>query len=86
MPIPWGIIAKPGTTRQNKTGSWRTYRPVVDLEKCTSCGTCELFCPEGIIVIEKPEKYKTDYDFCKGCGICAEVCPYKALGMEMEVK
>lgn len=86
MSLPDGLIALPGSSRANKTGSWRTFRPVVDEEKCIACSTCVPFCPEGIIVVTREDKYRTDYDFCKGCGICAQVCPVQALRMEREVR
>jgi len=87
MKIP--VIAKPASTKINKTGGWRTYIPRTDFEKCISCGTCSRVCPEGCIeMIKKTDKLKpkTDYDFCKGCGICAEECPVKCIKMELEVK
>lgn len=82
--IPLLQFAEPGTTRKNKTGSWRTFYPVCDQDKCTACTTCESFCPEGIITITKETKYQADMDYCKGCGLCAEVCPVNAITMERE--
>ncbi|MEM3400068.1 MAG: 4Fe-4S binding protein [Candidatus Micrarchaeia archaeon] len=86
MKVP---ISKPNTSRQKKTGDWSTKKPSVDKEKCIRCGTCVLYCPEGIIRIipnDKNVKPKdkdiiTDYDYCKGCGICAAVCPVKCIKM-----
>lgn len=87
MKIP---LSKPGTSKENKTGSWRSFRPKLDKEKCIKCGICEDFCPEGCISgirgNEKPEFPVTDYDYCKGCGICAEQCPKKAIAMNEEKK
>ena len=73
-------VRNPGSTRRNKTGSWRTFKPVADKEKCIGCGICYLYCPDGCITLE----YDPDYDYCKGCGICAEECPVKAITMERE--
>jgi len=84
--MPLLFFAEPGSTRKNKTGSWRTFRPVCDLELCTACTLCEGFCPEGIITVTKEEKYHADMDYCKGCGLCAEVCPVGAITMEREVQ
>jgi 2-oxoacid:acceptor oxidoreductase gamma subunit (pyruvate/2-ketoisovalerate family)/2-oxoacid:acceptor oxidoreductase delta subunit (pyruvate/2-ketoisovalerate family) len=66
------------------TGDWKTYMPVCDLEKCTTCLTCVMFCPEGAIKW-RPEmgKIEFDFSFCKGCGICANECPTKAITMKM---
>jgi 2-oxoacid:acceptor oxidoreductase delta subunit (pyruvate/2-ketoisovalerate family) len=66
------------------TGDWKTYMPVRDLEKCTTCLTCVMLCPEGAINW-RPEKGKIEFDlsFCKGCGICANECPTKAISMKI---
>lgn len=86
MKIPY---SKPGTSRENKTGSWRTEKPVVDKKNCIKCNMCVMFCPEGCI--DGPDKNpkevaKIDYDYCKGCGICANVCPPKCIKIEYEEK
>ena len=30
------VVKEPGSTRKNKTGSWRTFKPVADKDKCIS--------------------------------------------------
>jgi len=87
------LTAKPGTSSQVKTGSWRELSyPETDHEKCIGCAMCEMACPEGICfkVGEQNSKgkffYEADLDYCKGCGICAEVCPVKAITMKEEKK
>lgn len=79
------VITEPGSTIKNKTGVWRTLKPVVDRNKCDGEGTCWMFCPDNAIII-KNGKAVVDYDFCKGCGICASVCPVKAIKMVKEEK
>ena len=66
------------------TGDWKTYMPVLNLEKCTTCLTCVMLCPEGAIKW-RPElgKIQFDFSFCKGCGICANECPTKAIAMKL---
>lgn len=81
-----GAVVAPCTTLANKTGSWRTFRPVVDHEKCISCGTCEKFCPDMAIKDVGEGRYEVDLDYCKGCGICAEECPVDAIEMKKEEK
>ncbi|MEE8360047.1 MAG: 4Fe-4S binding protein [Candidatus Omnitrophota bacterium] len=66
------------STRNNKTGTWRTIKPIVLEKKCTSCLLCWKFCPEPCITMENGIPV-IDYDYCKGCGICIEVCPSKAI-------
>ncbi|MDR2699250.1 MAG: 4Fe-4S binding protein [Nitrososphaerota archaeon] len=69
------------------TGDWKTYMPVCDFEKCVTCLTCVMLCPEGAIRW-KPELGQITFDlsFCKGCGICANECPTKAITMNMPEK
>lgn len=69
----------------NKTGVWRSMRPVIDMEKCISCMICWKFCPDACIIIED-DKPVIDMDYCKGCGICAEECPRKAIRLVEEGK
>ena len=79
MKIPY---SKPGESLQNKTGSWRTFKPVVS-DKCVRCGMCVTFCPEIAIKLGE-KKAEINYDYCKGCGICSNVCPVKAIEMVRE--
>ena len=85
MALRIGCAAAPGQAQDNKTGSWRVFRPNFDAEKCTSCGMCQLVCPEGCVKAADGE-YRPDYDFCKGCGLCAKECPAEAITMETEEK
>lgn len=85
MALRVGCAAAPGQARENRTGSWRVFRPVYDHEKCTSCGMCQLVCPEGC-VFETAKKHDPDLDFCKGCGLCAKECPAAAITMIKEEK
>ncbi len=64
---------------------WRTFRPVIDHDRCIDCLKCFLVCPDGAIDKSGP-LLAVDYDFCKGCGICAHECPVKAIEMIKEVK
>jgi len=73
-----------GTMRVNKTSSWRSIKPVIDPEKCISCGICWKFCPEPAIFPTSPPTI--DYDYCKGCGICIEECPKDAISSVKEGK
>ncbi len=83
--LPCGaIIEDLGAVLNNKTGAWRSMRPVWNEEKCISCLTCWIYCPEGSIVVEDGKMTGIDYDYCKGCGICAKVCPTKVHAIDME--
>lgn len=71
----------PGWSRDNRTGSWRTEKPVLDRTRCTKCSLCWLYCPEGCVA---DGTFDVDYAYCKGCGICAAECPTDAMKMEPE--
>jgi 2-oxoacid:acceptor oxidoreductase delta subunit (pyruvate/2-ketoisovalerate family) len=77
-------ISTPPEEGLTTTGSWRTYRPVMNHKKCTKCLTCWLFCPEGAVRLTKEAGPKIDLKYCKGCGICAEECPTKSIEMRFE--
>lgn len=81
------ITAVPGSSRENKTGSWRTEkRPHYLRKNCIACRLCVLICPEGIVSGEKKNEFGVDYDYCKGCGLCAVVCPKDDIEMVPEHK
>ncbi len=63
--------------------SWRTEKPVIDVDTCIFCLRCYLVCPEGTIYQDN-DTLHVDYDFCKGCGICANECPKKCIAMVRE--
>jgi pyruvate ferredoxin oxidoreductase delta subunit len=69
------------------TGDWKTYMPIHGTEKCVSCLTCAMLCPEGAICWKADTKtLEFNLDYCKGCGICANECPVKAISMSMPEK
>jgi pyruvate ferredoxin oxidoreductase delta subunit len=86
-------ISFAGVTKEsmekNKTGTWRTFRPVIT-DKCTGCGICVSVCPEQCIQLvdrndgKFKKKSQVNYDYCKGCLICANECPFKAIIKERE--
>jgi pyruvate ferredoxin oxidoreductase delta subunit len=73
-------MSRPQTGAAGKTGTWRTFKPVLDKNSCNSCGNCVLYCPESCI----DRDLDIDYDYCKGCGICANECPKKSIKMVRE--
>jgi pyruvate ferredoxin oxidoreductase gamma subunit len=83
QPIHFAAVTGPRTALAYPTGAWRYNRPIYDLEKCTGCGFCEMYCPDTCVLVEN-RKYYPDYEYCKGCGICARECPADAIRMVME--
>lgn len=78
-----GAITRTASALQNKTGSWRAFRPVVDQSKCIKCELCSVYCPDNSIHNEGGKR-AVNLDYCKGCGICSKVCPVKAITMKEE--
>jgi len=62
---------------------WRTFRPIINQEKCTACWLCYLLCPDAAI-FKNNNKATINYSFCKGCGVCAKACPMNAIDMAKE--
>jgi pyruvate ferredoxin oxidoreductase gamma subunit len=80
MPYEPALVSSPtinaiGNTPLRKTGNWRCFKPVWDLDLCTKCTICAQKCPEGCISIDEEGYPVVDYDNCKGCLICVEECP-----------
>jgi pyruvate ferredoxin oxidoreductase delta subunit len=80
--IPMGGVSWK-SSEEYLTGDWRTFRPVIDKEKCTKCLICWIYCPDSSIRWDGKE-VKINYDYCKGCGICAKECPVDAIEMIKE--
>ena len=53
--------------------------PVVDSQKCTLCGLCEVSCAYG--AISRAKELRIDQEKCFGCGLCISRCKQKALRM-----
>ena len=83
-----GLVFEAGNSAEYETGGWRSRRPIIDLEKCTHCMFCWIFCPDGAIQVENSKVVGIDLKHCKGCGICAVECPRKVITMvdESEAK
>ena len=76
-----GGLTEAASSLKFETGSWKSFKPVVDFKKCIHCMICVVDCPEYCIPSKDGKRKETNLDFCKGCGICAEVCPVKCIEM-----
>jgi 2-oxoacid:acceptor oxidoreductase gamma subunit (pyruvate/2-ketoisovalerate family)/2-oxoacid:acceptor oxidoreductase delta subunit (pyruvate/2-ketoisovalerate family) len=63
------------------TAAWRTFTPVIHLERCTKCNFCWKFCPDDAIEFDPQGFPRIRLAYCKGCGICAAECPPKTIEM-----
>ena len=79
-----GLILEAGNAEHYNTGNWRAKRPVMNLEECTNCLFCWLYCPDISILVEDGKVVGVDLEHCKGCGICAQVCPKECIEMIAE--
>lgn len=79
-----GLVDEAGNSTSYETGAWRTFRPIIDMEKCIHCMFCWLYCPDGSILVENSKVIGIDLKHCKGCGICAAECPKKVITMVEE--
>lgn len=77
-------VTEPGSARYNRTGDWRSSRPIWEYKKCVKCGVCTLVCPEGCITMQKDGTPLSDMEYCKGCGICVAECWTGCIEMEEE--
>lgn len=84
-----GVITTPGNSATKDLSATRSgWIPVLDRSICTSCGECDITCPDYVMVWgeEKDEKgkekrtlLKYNYQYCKGCLRCVEICKFHAL-------
>lgn len=82
--MPLTPLSRPRVGSTGNTGSWRTFKPVVDIGKCSGCRICWIYCPESCIELNEKSQPRINYNYCKGCGICAHECPLKIIKMERE--
>ncbi|RLF88328.1 ferredoxin [Thermococci archaeon] len=85
MDMLYTPLSTPSKGSIGKTGGWRTYKPMVQEDKCVGCNLCVTICPDNTIKLNERKKAFVDYEYCKGCGLCAQVCPTNAIRMEREV-
>lgn len=67
------------TSLHMDTGAWRILRPVINQERCSRCGLCHTYCPDGAISNDKNGYPCIDYSHCKGCLICLVQCSLHAI-------
>jgi len=78
------IVTELGSSREYRTGDWRSQRPTYNFNKCIKCGLCQIYCPEGCIGQNAEGYFQSNLFWCKGCGICSRECPTKVISMVNE--
>ena len=78
------IVTEPGSSREYRTGDWRSQKPTYDFRKCIKCGVCQIYCPEGCIGQNAEGYFQANLYWCKGCGICSKECPTRVITMVNE--
>ncbi len=54
-------------------------KPVVDVDTCVGCGSCEADCPAGAIKVDDDGHAVVDTDACVECLACIDNCPAGAI-------
>jgi len=58
-------------------------RPVVDEEKCITCGLCKEVCPADPNCYEIADKAKVVHpESCTECNACVDQCPTQAIELK----
>ena len=65
-------------SRGGKLEMHSSSKPLINEEKCVSCGMCIKGCSQSAISYNSRKKAEIDYDLCTGCGQCVAVCMYNA--------
>lgn len=89
-----GVIQNAANSiHKDLTVSRSGWVPVLIRNKCTSCGECDITCPDYCFewTSEKDKKGKDvqklvriDYMHCKGCLRCVDICKFEALVSRVE--
>ena len=89
-----GVITTPGNSiHKDLTVSRMGWIPVLLLDKCTSCGECDITCPDYCFEWSKGTDKKGKevmnldkiiYKHCKGCLRCVDICKFDALISKVE--
>jgi len=60
-----------------KENSKQIYKAVVQRDRCTACGICQMLCPVGAITMQDVAIINEAQ--CSGCGVCVRKCPQLAI-------
>lgn len=63
-------------------GNGTAFYPIIDTEKCVSCGKCVKVCPAQIIVKQGKKLVIKNPEFCRQCYKCADACPKQSIKID----
>ncbi len=66
-------------SRAGKRAMHSDGKPVVDPEKCRSCGTCLKYCAHSSLAFDENRKAVINQETCVGCGRCMGTCNFDAI-------
>jgi len=93
QPIGGTILNAGNSIFKDLTASRSGWVPVLDRSLCTSCGECDITCPDYCFVWDTATDQKgrdrrilqkISYQHCKGCLRCVEICKFDALSAAKE--
>ncbi len=59
------------------------WRPYIQRQRCTNCGSCADSCPTSAIDLQSST---INYSKCIRCYVCYEVCPSKAIALKRRIR
>ncbi|MCX8183897.1 MAG: phosphoadenosine phosphosulfate reductase family protein [Crenarchaeota archaeon] len=60
---------------ENRNGSRKMISIVLRATYCIGCGSCEVWCPQQALFLDRDGKIRVDETRCKKCLTCMEKCP-----------